>query len=179
MTEQKPDVETKKCPYCPKMLPVTWIMQAYDGFVIWVNEHHQWVHRHNTTYPKNPSYGKKGKTKAAAKQADTPTVTEQALMSEYFPEGKAPASGRILIKKAASGDLAALKELNKRFGWSSQAANPNECPVQIEIEGTNTADHNDPRPILKLKKGLLSDPATWEDTEEDEDDTQPERYPGG
>lgn len=160
MTDQKPEEKTKKCPYCEKLLPVTWVMQSYDGFLIWVDENHQWAHRHNTTW-KGDGSSKKPKQKG---DRSTPTVAEKDLLSEYFPSGsKIPASARILVKKAASGDLGSLRELDKRFGIDR--SKQHTIPVQIAIEGGKPPDLNDPRPVLNLKRGILSE--GWDDEEED------------
>lgn len=40
------------CPYkdshdCDRMIPDTWKMETYEGFVLWKNEHNQITHRHN------------------------------------------------------------------------------------------------------------------------------------
>jgi hypothetical protein len=164
MTDQKPEEKTTKCPYCDKQLPDTWVMQAYDGFVIWVDENHQWTHRHNTTWKGNAS---SRTTKQKAQQA-TPTASERDLLLEYFPKGsKIPASARILAKKAASGDLGSLRELDKRFGIDQ--SKQHTIPVQIAIEGGKQPDLNDPRPIMNINKGILSE--GWD--EEDEDTQTP------
>lgn len=51
-------MDEKPCPYkdeqdCDKMIPDSWRMETYEGFVVWKDEHNTIRHRHNL-----PNFGK-------------------------------------------------------------------------------------------------------------------------
>lgn len=164
--EKKPEGNT--CQWCDKIIPDNWSLDVHETFATYRNEHNQFVHRHNfSAFKGNTAGGNKRKQP----QDTTPTASERDLLREYFDTPKnIPASARILARKAAGGDLGSLKELQNRYG-KDQAAQ-HTSPVQFEVSGGKKADHNDPRPILKIQKGLFADPDTWdEDTEDTQTDT--------
>ncbi len=159
---KKPDeeIETVKCAICDEQLPVTWVMQSYDGYIVYVDENHQFAHRHNI------SSGKKGKAKAAAKEKDTraPSSIEKKLLAEYFKDpSQAPTSAQLLARKAAGGDMAGLRELHKRYGVDQP--HKYDTPVQVVI-GNGGGDSNDPRPVMNIRSGLLSE--GWDEEDEEE-----------
>ena len=150
---------------CEFMIPAHWRMEPHDNFVVWKDEDHKVRHRHNFGFSSVP--GSKQST------ADKPTV--DGLLSEYFENpAEAPTSARILAEKGAKGDIAALRELHRRFGRGSEGGNiqNSHMPVQVQMlddEGgflneKKTATHADERPILNITASILTE--TWEGEDE-------------
>lgn len=141
----------------------SWEMRSYDGYAVWVDtaNNDAFVHRHNFQF----AGGTKGD---GQKDRETPTQREEDLLREYFDKLKdAPASARILARKASGGDIAALRELERRFG--KDQATQHYSPVQFEVsDGGQKASFDDPRPILKITKNLFSSEETWKEEPEEE-----------